>query len=304
MENVTDRDAGYGMVNCLDVPDDSGFWRRAYNMGGGPQMRCTAYEHVDKSYKLNGLSGIEACAERRWFALRNFHMQYYEDSGVLNDYLHFWRDTLDGYRELLRQDMAVSMKALAFLCQRIPSLRKRVEQASYEMNRALVEGHRNGTTYWYAHRQDLRISAFFKDYATYEAIPDWGVDIPQHNSEPAWQRLDHGYDESKPQLTLHDLQGAARFRGGACLASSWGGDWYTALPWRCAWGHEFNAKPNTVLKAGHWCPQCVPPPWHYDEEARRNPFFAQVWYPNHDPHENNLYPEDCTQDIVCADEDR
>ena len=36
MENITDRDAGFGMVNCLDIPDDSDFWRRAYNMGGGP----------------------------------------------------------------------------------------------------------------------------------------------------------------------------------------------------------------------------------------------------------------------------
>ena len=304
MENVTDRDAGYGMVNCLDVPDDSDFWRRAYNMGGGPEMRCTAYEHVDLSYKLNGLSGIEACSERRWFALRNFHTQYYEDSHVLNDYLHFWRDTLDGYRELLRQDMSAGMKALAFLCQRIPALRRRVEQATYEMNRALVEKHRNGTAYWYAQRQDLRISAFFKDYATYEAIPDWGAGTSLWEAEAEWKRLEHGYDESKPRLELSDLQGAARFRGGACLAPAWNGDWYAPLPWSCAVGHEFNAKPYTVLKAGHWCPQCVPPPWNYDEEARRNPFFAQVWYPNHDPDEHNLYPEDCTQDIVCADQDR
>jgi len=179
-----------------------------------------------------------------------------------------------------------------------------VEQATYEMNRALVEKHRNGTAYWYAQGQDLRILAFFKDYATYEAIPDWGAGTSLWEAEAEWKRLEHGYDESKPRLELSDLQGAARFRGGACLAPAWNGDWYAALPWSCALGHEFNAKPYTVLKAGHWCPQCVPPPWNYDEEARRNPFFAQVWYPNHDPDEHNLYPEDCTQDIVCADEDR
>jgi nucleoside-diphosphate-sugar epimerase len=31
MENVTDRDAGFGMVNCLEIRDDSDFWRRAWH---------------------------------------------------------------------------------------------------------------------------------------------------------------------------------------------------------------------------------------------------------------------------------
>src|SRR5690606_34648945 len=36
IECITDRDAGFGLVNSLDVPHGSDFWRRAYNMGGGP----------------------------------------------------------------------------------------------------------------------------------------------------------------------------------------------------------------------------------------------------------------------------
>jgi len=304
MENVTDRDAGYGLVNCLDVPDDADFWRRVYNMGGGPGLRCTAYDYVNKTYQLNGLSGLEACTERRWYALRNFHMQYYEDSHVLNEYLHFWRDSLDDYWPLLARDMPVSMKLLAFLCRRIPALRRQVEKATYNLMKDMVENHRNGTVYWCKHRNDRRITAFYKDYATYEAIPGWGVAMPQLDPEPAWHRLDHGYDETRPQLALADLQAAARFRGGECLSTAWDGDLYTALAWRCAFGHEFTGKPYTILKAGHWCPVCVAPPWNFDEQARRNPFFAQVWYPNHDPEENNFYPEDCTQDIVCADMDK
>ena len=63
-------------------------------------------------------------------------------------------------------------------------------------------------------------------------------------------------------------------------------------------GHEFELKPYTVLKAGHWCADCLPPPWNYDEQAKKNPFFAQVWYPNHDNNENNFYPNDCYKDIV------
>ena len=303
MENVTDRDAGYGMLNCLDVSDDSGFWRRAYNMGGGPRMRCTAYDFVSRNYQINGLSGIEACGERRWYALRNFHMQYYEDSHVLNDYLHFWRDSFQDYWKVVAGDMPASMKLVAWLCRHVPAFRKQVERTTYNMMKDMAENHRNGTAYWYRHRNDMRISAFFKDYATYEAIPAWGVDMPQLDPDPKWRRLDHGYDESKPVLDLTVLRGAARFRGGECLSSEWDGDWYSTVHWKCAFGHEFAARPYTILKAGHWCPDCVAPPWDYDEQARRNPFFAQVWYPNHDPSERNSYPEDCTQDIVGADKD-
>jgi hypothetical protein len=47
----------------------------------------------------------------------------------------------------------------------------------------------------------------------------------------------------------------------------------------------------------------VPPPWDYDAEARRNAFFAQIWYPNHDKNEANFYAEDCVSDIAGADKD-
>jgi len=304
MENVSDRDAGYGLVNCLDVPDQSDFWRRVYNMGGGPSMRCTAYEFMNRTYRLNGLSGVEACSERRWYALRNFHMQYYEDSSVLNAYLHYWRDSLEDYWRAVAASMPFGMQLLSQLCRHVALIRKQAERKTYSIMKHMAEDHRNGSAYWYAHRNDMRISAFFKDYATYEAIPDWGVDMPPLDPDTSWHRLDHGYDESKARLDLDDLRAAARFRGGECLSPAWDGNWYATLAWKCAFGHEFSGKPYTILKAGHWCPDCVPPPWDYDEQARRNPFFAQVWYPNHDPSEHNYYPEDCTQDIVCADEDQ
>jgi len=79
-----------------------------------------------------------------------------------------------------------------------------------------------------------------------------------------WRRLNHGYDESKERLSLGDLQGAARLRGGECLSGEWDGDLYSTLAWRCAFGHEFAGKPNTILKAGHWCPVCLAPPWNLD----------------------------------------
>ena len=299
METITDRDAGLGMANCLDIPEESDFWRRAYNMCGGPAMRFTAYDYMSANFRLIGLSGIEACAERRWFVLRNGHLNYFHDSHVLNSYLHFWRDSLESFWQSIWDDAPAAVKALAFAC-RVPAVRRTVERVVRGTMRRMAEHHKNGTAYWYRNGNHRRISAYYRDNAAYEAIPDWGVEMPQLEPEPESAFLDHGYDESKAVLGPDDLREAARFRGGECLTSEWDGDLYAAQPWRCAFGHEFTARPYTVLKAGHWCPECLPPPWSYDEEARRNPFFAQVWYPNHDASEANVYGPDCIEDIAGA----
>jgi hypothetical protein len=127
--------------------------------------------------------------------------------------------------------------------------------------------------------------------------------MPEVHREPPWQRLNHGYDEGRQPLALADLLGAARYRGGACLAPDWDGDMYSTLPWQCAFGHEFTGKPYTILKAGHWCPACLPPPWDDATQARQNPFFAQAWYANHGPEEEGWYPVQGVQDIVGADRD-
>ena len=302
MENLTDRDAGFGLVNCLDIPAGSDFWRRVYNMGGGAQMRCLAYDYLDQNLQMNGLSGLAGCTERRWFAKRNFHMQYFEDSWILNQYIHHWRDTFDNYLRRIRQDMSPGMKIVSNLCRFSNHVRRLVERITYRRFQSMAENHRNGTAYWYNQRNDHRISAFYKNYAAYEQIPDWNGPVTIE-AQPAWRRLDHGYDESKAVLNYSDLAGAATFRGGQLLSREWDGDLYTGLKWQCAFEHRFTARPYTILKAGHWCPVCIEPPWNFDQQARRNPYFAQVWYADHQMDEDNFYPDDCTQDIVNADKD-
>jgi hypothetical protein len=54
---------------------------------------------------------------------------------------------------------------------------------------------------------------------------------------------------------------------------------FVPVAWVCAFGHEFAARPNTVLKGGHWCPECTPPDWDYKRIAARNPFFKQAVEP-------------------------
>jgi len=303
MENISSSDAGYGMVNTLEIPDDSDFWRRVYNMGGGPGMRISAADYQNLAVQLLGLSGIQAVSERKWFALRNFHMQFYLDSLQANAHLHYWRDDMQSYKQKLLNNMPFTFKLLRFFSRRLAGFREFIEQKVYTILKRLAGEHRNGPLKWYSERNDARISAFYKDYAEYESIADWGIDMPNTDPQQAALILDHGYDEEKVQLELADLQHAAAYRGGECLSLDWNGGLYTPVQWRCARGHRFQGTPYTILKAGHWCPDCLPPAWNYDEEARLNPFFAQVWYPNHSAGEANVYPAECVLDIAGADRD-
>ncbi len=295
MENNTMRDAGRGIVNCLDIPDDSDFWRRVYNMAGGPRCRAVYLEFMKIFYDMLGMD-YRRVMERKWFALRNFHMQFFEDSWVLNEYVHNWGDTLDDYVAIMRKALPPSLRVVAAINKVFPTFRRIVEWTTHKRLKAFAE-RPDGTLGWYNGRNDMRMSAFYGSYENYERIPGWDVDMPDMRHDAPHVELDHGYDESKARLGLDDLRGAATFRGGACTSTSWNGDLYETLQWKCAFGHEFSAKPYTVIKAGHWCPQCLAPPWNYDEIAKRSPFFAQVWYPNHAKDEHNFYPEDCYKDI-------
>ncbi len=294
MENITDRDAGYGLANCAEIPLQSDFWRRVYNMGGGEPMRLSACEFLQMIYGMFGLR-LEACTERNWFALRNFHLQFYEDGGILNEYLHHQRDSLSDFRRAILTSLPLPLKALRTLALRLPPVRRFMERLLYRWQRRMVETHPNSPYFWVKSGNLWRIRAFFKSMENFLAIPDWKTAL--EDTPPSdYRRLSHGYDEQKPRLTAADLQEAAAFRGGALLSTDWQEDCYQPLRWRCAFGHEFSARPYTVLKAGHWCPTCTAL-WNGDQQARRNPFFAQVWYADHDPQENYLYPPECMDDI-------
>lgn len=296
IEFVTPNDAARLLANACedDVPEE--FWRRIYNIGGGPECRVIYIEYLDRVFRLLGLGDYRKLVDRNWFTLRNFHCQWFEDSDVLEGYLHFRRDTLEDHLRQIKEHAAwyVKMAGLPGVRHLLPKplLKKFVFEP-------LTKG-KDGTMYWIRNNVEGRITAFFGSRERWAQIPPWDVDMPDcHNITPI--RLNHGYDESKPksELDIKDMQDAARFRGGECLSPSMvKGDLTTKLKWRCAFGHEFTASPTLVLLGGHWCPECGPPPWNYDEIAKRNPFFAQVWYTNHDPSECHFYDARCFEDIL------
>ena len=89
LEWATVEDSARAMVNLcrFDLPED--FWCRFYNIGSGPDYRLTNYEFECKLLKSINCPSPEKIFDTKWFVLRNFHGQWYSDSQVLEDYLHF-----------------------------------------------------------------------------------------------------------------------------------------------------------------------------------------------------------------------
>ncbi len=95
-EWATAKDSGRLIANACeeDVPEE--FWRRVYNIGGGEKYRTTNYEFMQKSFNALGMK-LEKVVDLNWFATRNFHGQWYEDSDVLEEYLHFRSGSADEF---------------------------------------------------------------------------------------------------------------------------------------------------------------------------------------------------------------
>lgn len=278
-EWVTVRDAGRLLANaCEDgVPEE--FWNDIYNIGGGESCRVVNHQFMSKVGLLAGVKDFRAMFEANWFATRNFHGQWYEDSQRLEDFLQFRRESIDDYIAGMRARLPLWRRLL------MKCLPASVMKAAM---RRVAEGP-GGPLYWMAHNDADHIAAYFGSKAEWEAIPAWDKYELQYPSKTP-VRLNHGYDESKPReaLGIADMRQAAAFRGGECLSTEVAG-FFEKLDWRCAFNHEFQASPMLVLRAGHWCPDCLTPPWRDGDVAARNPFFAQVWHAHHDQAERRVY---------------
>lgn len=59
-----------------------------------------------------------------------------------------------------------------------------------------------------------------------------------------------------PRLTIEDARREAEKRGGECLSETYTNT-LTLLRWRCAKGHEWEAKFVNIRSRGAWCPKCA-----------------------------------------------
>ena len=112
----------------------------------------------------------------------------------------------------------------------------------------VASGRPNGTLSWVKDRNEEKLKVYFGGYDEWRKIPGWDkVKVEFSDEERKPIRLDHGYDESKPEseLDIDDMRQAAEYRGGRCLSKT-------------------------------MSPDCFFSNADYEEIARHNPFFAQV----------------------------
>lgn len=284
LEWATVEDSGRVLANACEEGVPGEFWNRFYNIGSGAEYRITNYEFIKFLLDTISCPCPEKIFDPKWFVLRNFHGQWYLDSDVLENYLHFRENLPVGeYFKRLRKSVPFYFRLAKF----VPAFAIRLAMRSMAHKRGL------GTMHWIKTGDERRINCFYGCIENWENIPGWkDLDLSRPSQQAV--HIDHGYDESKPhsELGLEDMRGAAVFRGGKCLSDNMkNGDMAGKLRWECQFGHRFEASPALVLQGGHWCPDCLPPPWNYDKIAAGNPFFAQVWHPLHRRGENNYYDE-------------
>jgi len=280
MENITARDSGRLMVNCLDIGEDSDFWGGYYNISGGPGCRIIFLELLSEIYGMLGIR-YQKVMERNWFALKNFHMAFYDDSSKLNAHLHHWdggQSLEDYYREVWKK-LPWYLKATAWYAKHIPPFRWLVEAATRSQLKKLAF-HEDGSMGWIENKDSGKINAFYGSMEAYKNIPGWDGPMPSQDHSQPCTRLDHGYDESKEELRIEDLHQAAAFRGGELVSKVWKGKMEQQLDWLCCQKHAFTMTPHAVLKGGHWCTECISPPWNYSVLAQKNPFAEQVLNPS------------------------
>ena len=279
LEWSTIEDSGRVLANACeeDVPEE--FWRGFYNLSSGDTFRLTNYEFEKLLLESIHCPKVEKVFEPNWFATRNFHGEWYLDADRLEDMLHFREGvTAQEYFERMKKQLpwyfSLAPLAPAFL---IKAFMKR-----------LCSTNPLGCLYWVRNNLTERINASFGSLENWKAIPGWDrFDVSRPDDDPRNAILcDHGYDETKPveEFDINDMKKAAAFRGGECLSETMQkGDLHTPLKWKCQFDHIFEMTPNSILKGGHWCPECLPEykssgnAWNFSEIAKGNPFFAQVF---------------------------
>jgi len=300
LEWATVEDSGRLLERVCRSEVPEAFWNNYYNIGSGAEYRLSNYEFECLLLEAIGCPKPEKIFKSNWFTTRNFHGMWYIDGDRLESFLHFRANipVKEYFAQMAKSPslpFGLKLAARTHIAKLFPHC---VKAAMWFM----ANSKEHGTQWWVKHfdhgtesemqKSRRRVAAYYGSMEAYRAIPDWAEMDLSHNSETP-VLLDHGYDETKKveELTDAELERAAAFRGGKYLGNE---------TWQCAQGHTFKASRRLILLGGHWCPDCFPfpyahvpeeqqRPWALDREAKRNPFFAQLWSPLHNADEDNIY---------------
>jgi hypothetical protein len=230
-------------------------------MSGGPSCRVTYLDYLERVFGMLGLGDYRRIFERNWFALRNFHCGYYQDSEVLNGYLGHFRDSLEDHLQQLDDAFPRWMKIGSSVCPK-PLIKAYMKRMAEPLQ-------------WVDQGNDAYLNAFFGSRQAWEAIPGWDEAPIGGAASPAPDAAPVGRAEA---MNAAGLEAFAASRGGTCEVREFS-DPAQRLRWTCARGHEFEASPRLLVVAGYWCPTCAPrvddvSGWDYAEKSKHDPLLA------------------------------
>lgn len=131
LEWSTAVESGICMANlCEDwVPEE--FWRKAYNLSSGKGWRFAHWELMNFSFGPMGIRYQDVFDVTKC-ALYNFHGQYYTDSDLLDDYLHFRVIPPESYRAEVTAEMEAMMKnpMIAAMMPNTQSMKENLEKSA------------------------------------------------------------------------------------------------------------------------------------------------------------------------------
>lgn len=275
--------------------NDDNFWKHCFNLTGGEKNRITGCETMEAGLKIINGSFFQFY-EPYYSCYRNFHGVWYSDGYKLDNMFHYTGETVDEF-----WDKVIASHKLYKLGRIFP---KRWLKA-FTIKPLLKDA--NAPMYWYKHKDEARMLAYFGGTDKFEALPRKWEDFPilskgkDSSCKPIDYeylrthptRLNHFFDIDKPvkELDINDLKAVAEAHGGKLLTKEFKkGDAYMKVEWENSDGEKFFAKPYSVLYCGHWDNVSYHKhAWDFDRLAKKDKIYAQVWYDSHDINEDIYY---------------
>ncbi|MEL3908748.1 MAG: NAD(P)-dependent oxidoreductase [Treponemataceae bacterium] len=272
------------IVNDIAKNLPANFWRNIFNIGNGEGARVTGFETLNEGFKLMG-KNVKSFFQPNWNPVKNFHCLWLEDSDAICKFFpeNLELESFDEFFARLQKKFWFFKLGKPFA----PIIKKLLIEPLLKQDSAPLQ--------WIKKNDTKRIKAFWGSLEVAKSVPktweDFFLLCENQNPETGEfldynnlrdktkaknYRLNHGYDETKPNLSLEDLQKAAEFRGGKCLSKTAPENPHSPLEWECHLGHKFTLSKYAVLKGGFWCPVCMDSE-NYFTESLKHPYYKQIF---------------------------
>ena len=294
LEWVTAEDSGLLIANIIrrDTKEDLSqtFWGKVFNIGGGTVNCVTGYDVLNDGFEIIG-GTVKNFFEPNFNATRNFHGMWFYDSNELNDLFCYQRQSTTDFWNKFKKTHKI------LKCGKIVPKRWIKRLAIMRLFKDP-----NSPRYWYKHKDEAKMLAYFGGSKTYESIKrDWPeFPLLRFGKDPSGADVDYkklkdksssklpkiGFDPDS-EVSFADLATVAELHGGKLLSQN--GSLCDKLEWENSDGEKFFAKGTTVL-AGHWLnPSYKRYCWDFDRLSKTDKIYADVWYDSHGKEENNFY---------------